>query len=261
MKIVRFEVFGNIKYGVIENDVVHGFQDSPFKDFKGPGSSFPLDGSTYNINQVKLLAPCNPSKYVGIGINFHKTAGKMNVPIPKIPILFLKPTTSVIGPNDKIVLPNVSSKIIHEGELALVIGKEAKDVLEEKAREYLFGFTCTNDVSDISAFEEDHGNPTRTKGRDTFGPLGPWIETEVDPDNLMIEVSVNGRIRQYGSTSDFIFGINKIISFASNVMTLLPGDIIATGTPPGTDKIKPGDVVEVKIEKIGTLRNSVVGSN
>lgn len=261
MRIVRFEAFGNIKYGMVENDVVHGFQGSPFKNFKGPGSPFPLDGSIYKVSDVKFLAPCEPSKYVGIGLNFHKTAEKMNMALPKVPIIFLKPTTSVIGPNDNIVLPFASSKVIHEGELALVIAKEAKDVLEEKAREYLFGFTCTNDVSDISAFEEDRGNPTRTKGRDTFGPLGPWIETEVDPDNLKIEVYVNGELRQYGSTSDFIFGINKVISFASSVMTLLPGDVIATGTPPGTDKIKPGDVVEVKIEKIGTLKNSVVGSN
>jgi 2-keto-4-pentenoate hydratase/2-oxohepta-3-ene-1,7-dioic acid hydratase in catechol pathway len=213
------------------------------------------------VGEVKLLAPCNPSKYVGIGLNFRKTAEKMNMPISKVPIIFLKPTTSVIGPNDNIVLPPAPSKVIHEGELALVIGKEAKNVLEERAREYILGFTCTNDVSDVSAFEEDRGNPTRTKGRDTFGPLGPWIETEVDPDDLKIEVYVNGELRQCGSTSDFIFGINKIISFVSRVMTLLPGDIIATGTPPGSDKMKPGDVVEVKVDKIGTLKNFVVGSN
>jgi 2-keto-4-pentenoate hydratase/2-oxohepta-3-ene-1,7-dioic acid hydratase in catechol pathway len=261
MRLVRFEAFGNIKYGMLESDVVHGIQGSPFKNFKGPGSPFPLDGSSYKVSQVKLLAPCSPSKYVGIGVNFRKTAEKMNMSIPKVPIIFLKPTTSVIGPNDNIVLPFASSKVIYEGELALVIGKEAKDVLEEKAREYLLGFTCTNDVSDISAFEEDRGNPTRTKGRDTFGPLGPWIETEVDPDNLRIEAYVNGELRQCGSTSDFIFGINKVISFASSVMTLLPGDIIATGTPPGSDQLKPGDVVEVKIDKIGTLKNSVISTN
>jgi len=261
MRIVRFETFGNIKYGMIESDVLHGFQSSPFGDFKGPGSPFPLDGSSYKISQVKLLAPCNPSKYVGVGLNFSKTAEQINTTLPKVPIIFLKPTTSVIGPNENVVLPYVSSKVLHEGELALVIGKEAKNVTEERAREYLLGFTCTNDISDAAAFEEDRGNPTRTKGRDTFGPIGPWIETEVDPDDLKIEVYVNGELRQYGSTSDFIFGINKIVSFVSSVMTLLPGDIIATGTPPGSDKLKAGDVVEVKIDKIGTLKNFIVDSN
>ncbi len=261
MRIVRFRTLGNIKYGMVESDVVHGFQDSPFRNFKGPGSSFPLDGTTYKMSQIKLLAPCSPSKYVGIGLNFHKTVENSKMPIPEVPIIFLKPTTSVIGPNDNIILPAPPSKVVFEGELALVIGKEAKDVSEESAREYLLGFTCTNDVSDRSVFEEDRGNPTRTKGRDTFGPLGPWIETEVGSDDLRIEVYVNGELLQSGSTSDFIFGINKLISFVSSVMTLLPGDIIATGTPPGSDEIKPGDVVEVKIEKIGTLKNSVIASN
>jgi 2-keto-4-pentenoate hydratase/2-oxohepta-3-ene-1,7-dioic acid hydratase in catechol pathway len=258
MKIVRFEAFGNIKYGMIESYVVHGFGGSPFSAFKRGVSPFPLDGSTYKLSEVKLLAPCTPSKYVGVGLNFRKTAEKRNIPFPERPIIFLKPTTSVIGPNDSIILPRASSKVVHEGELALVIGKEAKDVLEERAREYLLGFTCTNDVSDSSAFGVDGGNPTRAKGQDTFGPLGPWIETEVESDNLTIEVYVNGDLHQSGSTNDFIFGINKIISFVSSVMTLLPGDIIATGTPPGSDKINSGDVVEVNVEKIGTLRNSVV---
>jgi 2-keto-4-pentenoate hydratase/2-oxohepta-3-ene-1,7-dioic acid hydratase in catechol pathway len=174
--------------------------------------------------------------------------------------MFLKPTTSIIGPNENIVLSDPSSKVIHEGELAIVVGKKAKDVPEERAREYVLGYTCTNDVSDLTAFEEDRGNPTRTKGRDTFGPLGPWIETDVDPDDLRIEVHVNGELRQSGSTSDFVFGINKVVSFVSRVMTLLPGDVIATGTPPGADRITAGDVVEVTVDKIGTLKNSIVGT-
>jgi 2-keto-4-pentenoate hydratase/2-oxohepta-3-ene-1,7-dioic acid hydratase in catechol pathway len=261
MRIVRFKAVGNIKYGMVESDVVHGFQGDPFREFKGPGSSFPLDGTTYKMSEIKLLAPCNPSKYVGIGLNFVKTVENSKMPIPKVPIIFLKPTTSVIGPDENIILPPPPSKVVPEGELALVIGKEAKDVQEARAKEYLFGFTCTNDVSDRSVFEEDRGNPTRTKGRDTFGPLGPWIETEPGSDDLRLEVYVNGKLLQSGSTSDFIFGINRLISFVSSVMTILPGDIIATGTPPGSDEIKPGDVVEVKIEKIGTLRNFVVASN
>ena len=261
MRIIRFEAFRNIKYGMVDGDVVRGFQDNPFRNFKVPGSSFPLDRTIYKMSEIKLLATCNPSKYVGIGLNFRKTAENSKMPIPKVPIIFLKPNTSVIGPNDNIILPPAPSRVIHEGELALVIGKAAKDVPEERAREYLLGFTCTDDVSDTFSFEEDRGNPTRAKGQDTFGPLGPWIETEVDPDDLKIEVYVNSELRQCGSTSDFIFGVNKIITFVSSVMTLLPGDIIAMGTPPGADQIKPGDVVEVKIDRIGTLKNPVVGSN
>jgi len=246
---------------MVDRDVVRGFQRSPFEDFKGSGSSFPLDGNVYKLSEIELLTPCIPSKYIGIGLNFQKTVEILKMPIPKVPIVFLKPTTSIIGHNDNIILPPAPSRVIHEGELALVIGKEGKNVPEERAREHLLGFTCTNDVSDTSAFEEDHGNPTRAKGQDTFGPIGPWIETEVDPDDLKIEVYVNGELRQCGSTSEFIFGINKLISFVSTVMTLLPGDIIATGTPPGSVEIKPGDVVEVKIDRIGTLKNRVIGSN
>jgi 2-keto-4-pentenoate hydratase/2-oxohepta-3-ene-1,7-dioic acid hydratase in catechol pathway len=261
MRIVRFEVLGNIKYGMIDGDILRAFQRSPFSDFKRPGSSFPLDGITYKMSEVKLLAPCTPSKYVGIGLNYARTAENMKMPIPEVPIIFLKPTTSVIGSGENIVLPPGTEKVIHEGELALVVGKQAKEVPEETAKEYLLGYTCTNDVSDLSAFEKDGGNPTRAKGRDTFGPLGPWIETELEPDDLEVEAYVNGELHQSGSTSEFIFGINKIISFVSGVMTLLPGDIIATGTPPGSVQIHPGDLVEIKVEKIGTLRNSVVGSN
>jgi 2-keto-4-pentenoate hydratase/2-oxohepta-3-ene-1,7-dioic acid hydratase in catechol pathway len=260
MKIVRFDASGSVKYGIFENHIIHGCQGSPFDRFGGLGTLLPLDGSVYRLDEVRLLAPCTPSKYVGIGLNFRKAAEHMKVPLPAIPIMFLKPTTSVIGPDDNIVLPDASSNIIHEGELAIVIGKTAKDIPEERARDYVLGYTCTNDISDLSAFEEDRGNPTRTKGHDCFGPIGPWIETDVDPDDLRIEVRVNGELRQAGSTSDFIFGINKMINFVSSVMTLLPGDVIATGTPPGTGRMKAGDVVEVKVDKVGILRNSVIGA-
>jgi 2-keto-4-pentenoate hydratase/2-oxohepta-3-ene-1,7-dioic acid hydratase in catechol pathway len=261
MKVVRFDASGSIKYGVIEGDMVHSCQGSPFDNFRGRGSSFPFDGSVYRMSDIRLLSPCNPSKYVGIGINYYKTAEQTHAPIPRLPIMFLKPTTSVIGPHENIVLPDPSSRVIYEGELAVVIGKTAKNAPEEEAREYIFGYTCTNDVSDLSAFEKDGGNPTRAKGPDTFGPLGPWIETEIDPDDLKIEVRVNGQLRQAGATSDFIFGINAVVSFVSRVMTLLPGDIIATGTPPGMDALKAGDVVEVTIEGIGTLKNRVVSAD
>jgi 2-keto-4-pentenoate hydratase/2-oxohepta-3-ene-1,7-dioic acid hydratase in catechol pathway len=260
MKIIRFQVSGQVKYGMIEGDIISGFQNSPFHDFEMPTDSFPLDGTTYKLSEVKLLAPCVPSKYVGIGINYHKTIEIKKIPISEVPIIFLKPSTSVIGPDDEIILPPSPREVFYEGELAFVIGKTAKDVPEDRAKDYILGYTCTNDVSDVSVFKPDSGNPTRVKSRDTFGPIGPWIETAVDGDDLKVEVYVNGELCQSGHTSDLIRGIKEIVSFISSVMTLLPGDIVATGTPPVAGPMNPGDVVEVKIEKIGTLRNSVVDS-
>jgi len=260
MKIVRFQTAGTVKYGIVEGDVVRGMKHSPFSDHQGPGDAFPLDGTVCPLAQTRLLAPCVPSKYVGIGINYHKAAEEKGTPLPQKPIIFLKPSTSVIGPEEEIVLPDPPGKVVHEAELALVIGKKAKDVPEDRVKDYLMGYTCTNDLTDFSAFEKDGGNPTRAKGRDTFGPVGPWIETEVDTGDLRVEAYVNGKLCQSGRTSDLIFKIDKIVSFLSGIMTLLPGDIIATGTPAGGAPLNPGDVVEVRVEKIGTLRNAVAGS-
>jgi 2-keto-4-pentenoate hydratase/2-oxohepta-3-ene-1,7-dioic acid hydratase in catechol pathway len=192
MRIVRFEAFGNIKYGMVERDVIHGFKDSPFKDFRGVGSTFPLDGSTCELNQVKLLAPCNPSKYVGIGLNLRKTAERANRPIPKTPILFMKHNIRY-WPNDNIVLPHASPRLSTKASL-LVIGKEAKDV-----RRIGRGNTCwalpARMMCRIFFPRRNSGNPTRTKGRDTFGPLGPdqrprLIRRSKD------EVYVNGELRR-----------------------------------------------------------------
>ena len=261
MRIVRFEVGDFVKYGTVDSDdVVHGLQYNPFDGDQDSSRRFSLDGSTYALAEVSLLAPCTPSKYVGVGINYHKSAEAKNLPIPQVPIVFLKPSTSVIGPDAKIIIPASSEEVRHEGELALVMGKEAKDVPEDRARDYILGYTCSNDLTDFAVFREDGGNPTRAKAQDTFGPIGPWIETEIDAEDLEVEVYVNGALRQSGRTSDLIHGINKVVSFISRVMTLLPGDVIATGTPPGSGPIKPGDVVEVKVEKIGTLRNFVAGA-
>jgi len=174
-----------------------------------------------------------------------------------VPLIFLKPSTAVIGPDDEIVLPRLSRRVDYEGELGMVIGRKAKDVPEDKAREHVIGYTCLNDVSERHNQAED-GQWTRAKGYDTFAPIGPCIETEVDPDNLKLETYLNGELRQSANTSDLIFAVSKLISFVSSVMTLLPGDIIATGTPSGIGRVNPGDVVEVRIEGIGTLRNPVV---
>ncbi|MGB8707784.1 MAG: fumarylacetoacetate hydrolase family protein [Dehalococcoidia bacterium] len=257
MRIVRFVAQGRAKYGILDRNIIRGLRGSSFSHFQHLSSPSILDGSNYNLDKVRLLPPCLPSKIVCLGLNYRSHIEEMKLPIPSVPLIFLKPSTAVIGPGVKIILPPGWNRIDFEGELGVVIGKKAKDVPEERAKEYILGYTCFNDVSDRNAQAAD-GQWTRAKGYDTFAPIGPWIETEAKPDNLKLETYLNGELRQSASTSDLIFGISKLINFISGVMTLLPGDVIATGTPSGVGPMKPGDVVEVRIEKIGTLKNSVV---
>ena len=257
MRIVRFIAQSRAKYGILYQDTIQGLRGSPFTHFQHLNSPSTLDGSTYTLDKVRLLAPCLPTKIVCLGLNYRSHIEEMKLPLPSVPLIFLKPSTAVIGPDDKIVLPHGWERIDFEGELGVVIGKKAKDVPEKEAKEYILGYTCFNDVSDRHAQAAD-GQWTRAKGYDTFAPIGPWIETEAEPDNLKLETYLNGELRQSASTSDLLFGISKLISFVSSIMTLLPGDVIATGTPSGVGPMKPGDVVEVRIEKIGTLKNSVV---
>ncbi len=258
MRIVRVNARGKVKYGILADNVVQGIRGSPFARFRRFGGLFPLDGSTYRLDEVRLLAPCLPSKIVCLGLNYRSHAEEIKLPLPSEPLILLKPSTAVVGPDDKIILSSLSRRVDYEGELAVAIGMKAKDVPESKAKKYVMGYTCCNDVSDRDVSGAD-GQWTRGKCYDTFAPIGPWIETEVDPDDLGIETYLNGKLRQSSRTGDLVFGVSRIISFVSNVMTLLPGDVIATGTPSGVGQIRPGDVVEVRIQSIGTLRNSVVG--
>jgi len=207
-----------------------------------------------------LLAPCLPSKVVCLGLNYRNHAEEFKLDIPPVPLIFLKPSTSVIGPDDNIVLPRVATRVDYEGELGVIIGKEAKDVSENTFTEFVLGYTCFNDVTERHMQKVD-GQWTRAKSFDTFGPLGPWIETDIEPDDLKLETYLNGELRQSIRTSNLIFKIPKLVSFISSVMTLLPGDVIATGTPSGVNRMKPGDIVEVTIENIGTLKNSVVAQS
>jgi 2-keto-4-pentenoate hydratase/2-oxohepta-3-ene-1,7-dioic acid hydratase in catechol pathway len=257
VRIVRFIARGRAKYGLLTNNAVSGLRGSPFSHFEHLSSPSILDGSTYKLDEVRLLAPCLPSKIICLGINYRSHIEEMKLPIPIVPLIFLKPSTAVIGPDDKIILPYGWKRIDYEGELGVVISKKAKNIPEEEAKDYVLGYTCCNDVSDRNAQAAD-GQWTRAKGYDTFAPIGPWIETEVNPDNLKLETYLNGELRQSASTSDLIFGISKLISFISGVMTLLPGDVITTGTPSGIGPMNPGDIAEVKIQNIGTLRNFVV---
>lgn len=257
MRIVRFSIAGKVRYGVWENDVVHGLRRSPFATFEA-GGKFATDGSAYPLSDIKLLAPCEPSKLVCLGLNYRSHIEEIKMPWPKVPLLFLKPSTAVIGPDDYILLPELPAegRVDYEGEVGVVIGKRAKDVTGDRALDYVLGYTCVNDVTERHAQKSD-GQWTRAKGYDTFAPIGPCIQTEADPKGIKIETYLNGEKRQCGNTSDLLFGVTQLISFISGVMTLLPGDIISTGTPSGIGQMRPGDVVEVRVEGVGTLRNCV----
>ena len=229
---------------------------NPFQHFQHLDSQSIFDGTTCRLDEVRLLSPCLPSKIVCLGLNYRSHIEEMNLPMPAVPLIFLKPSTAVIGPEDKIVLPLDWERIDYEGELGVVVGKIARDVSEDKAGEYILGYACVNDVSDRKTQAAD-GQWTRAKGYDTFAPIGPCIETGVDPSDLKLETFLNGELRQSASTSDLLFGVSSLINFISGIMTLLPGDVVATGTPSGVGPMKPGDVVEIKIQNIGTLKNFV----
>ncbi len=257
MRIVRFYAAGKIGYGVLLGDEVRRLRRNPFLQFaRSHGISY-FDSVCYRLSDVKLLPPCVPSKIVCLGLNYRGHIEEMGLTVPSVPLIFLKPASAVIGPCDSIVLPRGCRRVDYEGELAVVIGKKAKNVSAEKAAEYIIGYTCFNDVSDREAQAVD-GQWTRAKGYDTFAPLGPWIDTDVSPDDLRLETYVNGELKQSASTKELVFSIPELVSFISHVMTLLPGDVIATGTPAGVGPLKSGDVVQVKIEGVGVLTNSVV---
>jgi 2-keto-4-pentenoate hydratase/2-oxohepta-3-ene-1,7-dioic acid hydratase in catechol pathway len=257
MKIVRFQHGKGIPYGVVEGDNVRIYSGTPFAS---PGkTAFIPSGTTLKLKDVKLLAPCRPSKVVCLGLNYKPHGDELNMKLPDLPLLFLKPSTAVIGPDENIVLPPGSERIDYECELGVVIGKPARNIREADYAGYVLGYTCFNDVTDRVAQARD-GQWTRAKGHDTFAPLGPWIDTSVVHTNLKIETRLNGKVVQSGNTSELIFPVPHLVSFISHIMTLLPGDVIATGTPAGIGPLKDGDSVEVIIEKIGTLRNPVTAA-
>jgi len=256
MRIVRFTVREQTGYGLLEDSLIHGLAEDPFTSL-ADARDWRLDGRTYPLAEAKLLAPCLPSKIICLGVNYRPHAQEMKSNLPRNPLIFLKPPSAIIGPGDSIVLPRGWERVDYECELAVVIGKKGKYIPEENWREFVLGYTCFNDVTERQ-IQRDDGQWTRSKSFDTFAPCGPWIDTAVQPDDLKLETYLNGEQRQSSRTSELIFGVSTLISFISGVMTLLPGDVIATGTPSGIAPMKPGDVVEVKIEKIGTLRNTVV---
>lgn len=253
MLIARFAQEDIVKYGLIEENSILGLKYSPFS---AVGSNFEIDGTKYKLDDVKLLYPCVPNKIVALGLNYRQHIAESSHEAPKFPRVFFKPQSSLISIGENIELPT-EDRTEHEAELAVVMGRIAKRVSEKEARDYVFGYTCLNDVSERVIQKADN-MPCRAKGFDTFTPMGPWIATGIDGDNLKIECIVNGQVKQSSNTNMLIFNVSYLISFISNIMTLYPGDVIATGTPEGVSQLKPGDVVDVRIEKIGTLRNYVV---
>jgi len=250
MKIVRYVEGNVVRWGVVEGEMVREMEGDPF-------GRFHLSPKAKKIEEVKLLSPCLPSKIVALGLNYRDHAEEVKMKLPEEPLLFLKPATSVIGPGDPIVYPAMSKQVDYEAELGVVIGKVAKAVPEEKAAEYILGYTCFNDVTARDLQSKDK-QWTRAKGFDTFAPIGPWIVTDVDPHRLEISSYLNGERRQYSNTKNLIFGPQQLVSFISHIMTLIPGDVIATGTPSGIGPMAIGDRIDVVIEGIGTLSNVVV---
>jgi 2-keto-4-pentenoate hydratase/2-oxohepta-3-ene-1,7-dioic acid hydratase in catechol pathway len=250
MRIVRFSYKDRIAFGVLKEKTIAVLRYTPFVKIIPSGEKIPLQ-------KVRLLSPTLPSKVILVGLNYRDHARELNMPIPKEPIIFLKPLTAVIGHNDKIIYPKGVTRLDYEAELALVIKKQAKNITVAKAGQYILGYTCLNDVTARDLQKKD-GQWTRAKSFDTFCPVGPWVETDIDPGSLRITLFLNNALKQDSSTRNLIFPVEKLVSFISGIMTLYPGDIISTGTPPGVGPMKPGDRVEVGIEGIGTLVNSVV---
>jgi 2-keto-4-pentenoate hydratase/2-oxohepta-3-ene-1,7-dioic acid hydratase in catechol pathway len=251
VKIARFSTGGDPRFGIVDDDEIVVLRGDPmFSGFDTTEERIPLA-------DVKLLAPVIPrSKVVAVGRNYREHAAELGNEAPAEPLLFLKPNTSVIGPGDTIVRPRQSSRVDFEGELAIVIGRIAKNVSEADAASVVFGYTVANDVTARDLQEKD-GQWARAKGFDTFCPLGPVIETEFEVANQAIETRVNGEVRQSGRLDEMVHSVASVIAYASAVFTLLPGDVILTGTPAGVGPIVEGDTVEVTVEGIGTLSNPV----
>jgi 2-keto-4-pentenoate hydratase/2-oxohepta-3-ene-1,7-dioic acid hydratase in catechol pathway len=264
MKYCRFQTEDGIHCGIIEtvagheviNQIAVAHTEDPFcAEFHPTMTHLPLAGT-------RLLAPVTPSKIICVGRNYREHARELGNEPPAEPLIFFKPPSSVIGPEENVVYPALSERVDYEGELAVVIGKRCRNVAaDEDVRAYIRGYTCLNDMTARDLQKKD-GQWWRAKGFDTSCPVGPLVSDELDPwKGVILETRVNGELRQHGNTADFIFPLDHIIRYCAQFMTLMPGDVIATGTPAGVGSVKPGDVMEVTVAGVGTLRNRVIGSS
>jgi len=251
MRIVRYSREGQVGFGILEGETIAALSPHPFAAFEYTGERFPT-------GEVRLLAPVLPTKVVAVGRNYAEHAREMGGEVPDDPVIFLKPSTAVIGPGDPIVHPGWVGRVDYEGELAVIVGKLAHRLDEADAIQAVLGFSCANDVTARDLQRAD-GQWARAKGFDSFCPLGPWIETDLDSSDLALRTLVNGEPRQQARTSQLERGVASLMAFVSRVMTLLPGDVLLTGTPAGVGPLEVGDRVEVEIDGIGVLANQVVG--
>ena len=253
MKILRYEAAGESRYGVLEEDgSIRQLIGSLFEDFK-------VGAKVAELEDVRVLAPVAPPKVIGVGLNYVSHIEESGMATPDFPMLFVKPSTAVIGHGDSIVYPRKGKEVEYEAEVAVVMGKRARHVSEDRALDYVLGYTCGNDVSErvIQSAEMATGVLLVGKGFDTFCPLGPVIATGLDPTNLDVKARLNGELRQDANTSDLLFSVARLVAYISEAMHLLPGDVIMTGTASGVGPMTPGDTVEIEVEGVGVLRNAV----
>ena len=250
MRFVRYQTEEKSpRYGWLLDDKIGDIEGDLFGEFRRLDATTPLA-------EAKLLAPSQPSKILCVGRNYAAHAKEHDAEVPELPLIFHKPPSALLNPNDAIILPHQSQQVEHEAELVVVIGKRGRNIIAEDAKEHILGYSIGNDVTARDLQRADR-LWTRAKGFDTFAPFGPWIDTEFDPADAVITCRVNGQMRQMASTRDMVFSVETIITFISSVMTLEPGDLIYTGTPAGVGALAEGDVVEVDIEGLGALSNSV----
>jgi 2-keto-4-pentenoate hydratase/2-oxohepta-3-ene-1,7-dioic acid hydratase in catechol pathway len=273
MRFVRFidqsETMSAPQWGLLEQDQVTPLAHAPYTDWAGDGhaphiarKSAPLrlddsKAQRFALHDVRLLAPVTPSKLVCVGRNYAEHAAELGNEVPTEPLIFLKPPSTVIGPDAAVVYPRLSQRVDHEGELAVLIGRRCRHLAEAEAAAVIFGYTIANDVTARDLQRQD-GQWTRGKGFDTFAPVGPWIDTDFDPANRPVRCRVNDELRQDGNTNLLIYSIAHVLAYVTAFMTLEPGDLLLTGTPAGVGPVKPGDVMVVEIEGLGQLSNPVV---
>jgi len=254
MKFARFEYEGNVSFGMVKEEEIMVLDGSPFDTYKETGTR-------YAMSDVKLLPPAIPTKIVCIGLNFREHIEEVGAKVPERPHLFLKPPSSLIGHEDAIVFPRSAERVDYEGELAVVVKEKMKDVPEDEALHHILGCSCFNDVTERAIVKKNIADLTLAKGFDTFGACGPYLVSDLEPNDLEVKTYLNGKLMQHDNTRNCVFTVQHILSYLSQCMTLFPGDIVIMGTPKGIAPMKPGDVVEVEVEGVGRLRNTVVSQD
>jgi 2-keto-4-pentenoate hydratase/2-oxohepta-3-ene-1,7-dioic acid hydratase in catechol pathway len=249
---VRYCFADREHYGLLAGEErVRRITGSPFDGFQETGEILDLAA-------VRILPPCRPTKVIAVGLNYRDHAREFNLEVPDEPLVFMKPASALLAHGEPIVAPTMSQRVDFEAELGVVLGRTCRKVTREQAREYILGFICVNDVTARDLQSKD-GQWTRAKSFDTFCPVGPFLVTEVNPADLAVQSYLNGELRQSSRTRELIFSVEELVSFISQIMTLFPGDIISTGTPSGVGPMKPGDTIEIRVEQVGRLVNTVVG--